>query len=311
MPVGPVMNGPVRRLVADVDVDDIPTAPEPPVTIPFTFRVAAPVSEMPDAAPAVTDPDTFSVIAVADDMPTFEAPVILPEILIVGVEVMLIAGAGVAPEPPVTEPVIVRVVPEKLMLLLLAVVSPPTILPLILNDPAVCVIAVLLPPVDEPPAKLPIIIVFPAVEFRAAVVEGLEDIDPNKFPTNVIVPVDDLLIQYKVVVPPRPPPLKLLAVIIKSQAPLWFIVCVFDKPVPLIVANGALIFTVPVVAVTVIKLVALALIPAATLADMLPLLKLNDPPDKFPAPEPVDSVSSISTICGELTTLGVAVIFIL
>ena len=64
MPVGPVINGPVRRLVADVDVDDIPTAPEPAVIVPLTFSTEAPVSEMPAAAAAVTDPDTFSVIAV-------------------------------------------------------------------------------------------------------------------------------------------------------------------------------------------------------------------------------------------------------
>ena len=116
MPVGPVMNGPVRRLVADVDVDDIPTAPEPPVIGPVTFSTEAPVSEMPDAAlEPFTLPVIVIVMAVADCIPTFEAPFMLPEMFTVGVEVMLIAAAGAAPEPPVTDPVIVRVVPEKLM----------------------------------------------------------------------------------------------------------------------------------------------------------------------------------------------------
>ena len=136
MPVGPVMNGPVRRLVADVDVDDMPTAPEPPVIGPVTFRTEAPDSEMPDAAPAVTDPDTFNVMAVVAVRPAAEAPVILPEMFIVGVpDGILIPTAAVPVVPPDTEPVIVRDVPEKLIPKLFVTVDPPVIFPCIVNDP--------------------------------------------------------------------------------------------------------------------------------------------------------------------------------
>ena len=116
MPVGPVMNGPVRRLVADVDVDDMPTAPEPPVIGPVTFSTEAPVSEMPAAAlEPFTLPVTVIVMAVADCIPTFEAPFILPEMFTVGVEVMLIAEEANAADPPIIDPVIVNDVPENIM----------------------------------------------------------------------------------------------------------------------------------------------------------------------------------------------------
>ena len=56
------------------------------------------------------------VFAVVDEIPTAEAPFTLPEMLMVGVLVMFIPAAAFVPEPPVTEPVIVKVVPEKLIL---------------------------------------------------------------------------------------------------------------------------------------------------------------------------------------------------
>ena len=117
MPVGPVMNGPVRRLVADVDVDAIPTAPEPAVIVPLTFNTEAPVSEMPAAAlEPFTLPVIVIVIAVDDCIPAAEAPFMLPEMFTVGVPVMFIPAAGlVAVVAPDIEPVIVREAPEKLM----------------------------------------------------------------------------------------------------------------------------------------------------------------------------------------------------
>lgn len=298
MPVGPVMNGPVRRLVADVDVDTIAGWPEPPVTVPLTFNTEAPDSEMPAAAlEPFTLPVTVIVMAVAACIPAAAAPFMLPEMFTVGVEVMLIAADGlVAVVAPVIDPVIVSDVPENEMALFVKspFPEPPIIFPLTVKLPAVCLMALFatLPDALLPAVALPTIIVFPFVLVRHAPSLMLF---PTKFPTIVIVPVDVFDIPNAVKLSPG---LKVLAVMIKSQAP----VCVMQIPLagPVIVALGALIFTVPVVAVTVIKLVALALIPAATLADMLPLLKLNVPPDKFPAPEPVDSVSSISTTCALL-----------
>ena len=178
--------------------------------------------------------------------------------------------------------------------------------PTTINDPADWFIPKLfaLPDVKQP-VTFPITTVFPAVDINPAVAVGA-NVAPVMFPLTIIVPADDLLIAH-VLFPD--PPLKLLPVIIKSQLPVWFITWVVALLNPVTVALGALIFTVPVVAVTVIKLVALALIPAATLADMLPLLKLNDPPDKFPAPEPVDSVSSISATSTWFPAVATAVTF--
>ena len=187
--------------MADVDVDDIPTAPEPAVIVPLTFRTEAPDSEMPAAAlEPFTLPVTVIVIAVAEDMPLFEAPFMLPEMFTVGVDVILMPTAGlVAPEPPVTEPVIVRVVPEKLMLWFnTAPVVPPVMFPTIVKLPADWFITGL-PPTEAAavaPVMLPIITESPAVEFKAAFTPVVvPTVAPIRLPTIVIAPVDDLFMQ--------------------------------------------------------------------------------------------------------------------
>ena len=268
--------------MAEVEVDTIAGWPVPPVIGPFTVSVTAWAVVIADTAVPITLPLMFTVAA---------EPIVI--------------AVPAAPAPPVIEPVMFSVAPENMIPMFEFVVAPPIILPLTVSDPADWIIAALLIPVaDTLPAVFPIINVFPAVEFNAELLFGLRVVVvPNKLPTNVIVPIEDLLI---VVLTFPPFPIKLLPVMIKSQAPECNIVCV---PTPVTLALGALIFTVPVVAVTVIRFVALAFKPAPTLALTLAVLKLNVPPDKLPAPEPVDSVSSSSSIAGGLPPANV--IFIL
>ena len=146
MPVGPVINGPVRRLVADVDVDTIAFAPEPAVIGPVIFNVTAPAKLIPAAA---LDPFTLPVIfrlkaAFVDEArPTLFAPLILPDILTVAADVTFTPTEAAVrvdvAEPPDTEPVIVNVVPPKLMPYWFAFVVdiPPVILPTTVKLPAV------------------------------------------------------------------------------------------------------------------------------------------------------------------------------
>jgi len=295
--------------VAEVEVDEIPTAPEPPVTVPFTFRTEAPVSEMPALAAPVTEPVTVIVIAVVDRMPIPDDPTTEPDILTVGDDVRAIPAAGlVVLVAPDTDPVIISVVPEKFIpteSVPPPLLFPPNIFPITVKLPAVWFIPKLVfPDVLFEAFTLPIIIVLPADAFNPwqPVIPPIVAV-PETLPLTIIVPVEDLFIHTILLLIP---PIKLLPVRIKSHAPECSIACV---PTPVTVALGALIFTVPVVAVTVIRFVAPAVKPAATLALTFGVLKLNVPPDKLPAPEPVDSVSSSSFIAGGLPPANV--IFIL
>ena len=134
MPVGPVMNGPVRRLVADVDVDDIPTAPEPAVIGPVTFSTEAPVSEMPaDVLEPFTLPVIVIVMAVADETTIPAPPLILPDITTVE------APAIDNPTPfvvPNIFPLIVKLFPLNNTPKLEAPADPPNKLPVIVRLPA-------------------------------------------------------------------------------------------------------------------------------------------------------------------------------
>ena len=126
-------------VVADVEVETTATAPVPAISDPVMVRVAAPVYEIPLLIDdPITFPTMFVVFAVVDRIPTAEAPFTLPEMLMVGVDVMLIPAAGVVPDPPVIEPVIVSEVPEKLIpKFVLLLFIPPVILPTTVSDPAV------------------------------------------------------------------------------------------------------------------------------------------------------------------------------
>ena len=117
---------------------------------------------------------------------------------------------------------------------------------------------------------------------------------PTKSPVILIVPVDDLLIHKAFDIVPA---LNLIPDKLKLQAPVWFIIWeAIPNPVT---ALPKLSVTVPVVAVTVIRLVA----PADRDADVLvaltvtpAVLKLKEPPAVVVIPASLNASSGIRTL---------------
>ena len=156
------------------------------------------------------------VLAVADVIPAAVPPFILPEILMVGVDVISIPLFL----PPVIEPVTVSEVPENLITIPSPVVFiPPITFPFIINVPVFCTIADTDPPgcTALVPTKFPFTSILPAVEFIVLApllaVPTLVLIVPLIYK----VPVEDLFIQRAEAFGPA---LKLLPVMIRLQLPL-------------------------------------------------------------------------------------------
>lgn len=227
--------------------------------------------------PAVQLPDIDKTPAVAYDIPAAPAPVTLPVIVFVVAE----ESIATAPVPPKIVPLTVNDVPENNIPLFVGCVVPPVTFPATVMFPAVCVIPVLLAKVGELlPTTFPVITVLPADDAKHLQVAPFVAL--IKLPIIVIVPDDVFDIQslfegVPVKVGPKSYPFKF-----RSQLPECRISTSLLDDL-LFTLPPKLIVTVPVVAVTVIKLVApgtnevLATV-LVQLPLILPLLKLNDPP---------------------------------
>jgi hypothetical protein len=176
---------------------------------PVKMFVAEALDEMMAGDPAddAIEPLYVSVLAPDNGKPgETELGVMLPDIFIVVAEVHDTAAADVV---AIRFPFIFNDVPEKLI----PEAAAPVILPITVRVPADCNIAF---PVD--PTIFPNTLVSPVVELRAY---EFAILPPLILPVIVKVPVDDLSIQFAPLVLA---PLKLFALIVRLQFPLWFII---------------------------------------------------------------------------------------
>jgi hypothetical protein len=287
-----LMNGPVKMFTAEALDEMMAGTLLADVSEPLYVNTLAPDNDKAVAVDdGVIEPVIDIVAADVQDMAAVALPTTDPDTLILAADV----STAIAADPPVILPVTITDVPEKDIPTFGDEPIPPVIFPIIVKLPAVCAIP-LLPLgafIDNPapPVTLPITTVFPALETKASFnpVPADPPVPPIKSPTTVIVPPDVFDIHLVFVTPPDVVPLKVLPDIVKLQLPLWLmrISAPTARDCTLL---PRLRVTVPVVAVTVIKLIApgtnevlaaflvqLPLIPA--------VLKLNVPPAVIPVPD--------------------------